>query len=57
MYKGTILIIFVLFSMMGCKDVTINSEATINKPLIDGVLDEWRGSYLVQKEKNWVLEL
>ena len=43
MYKRTILIILVLFSLMSCKDSTINSQATINKPQIDGVLDEWEG--------------
>ena len=43
MYSRTILIIFVLLTPMSCKDNTINSQATINIPLIDGILDEWEG--------------
>ncbi|MBU0529736.1 hypothetical protein KKF86_08290 [bacterium] len=43
MSKGITLIILLLFSLISCKDNTINSQATINKPQIDGVLDEWDG--------------
>ncbi len=49
MYKGTILIIIVLFSLISCKDNAINSQATVNKPIIDGVLDEWEGKLFTQK--------
>ena len=49
MYKRTILFIFVLFSLMSCKDSSINSLATTNKPMIDGVLDEWDGKLFTQK--------
>jgi len=49
MYKRTLLIIFVLFSLMSCKDISIISQSTLNKPIIDGILDEWEGKLFTQK--------
>ncbi len=49
MYSRTIIIVFVLFSLMSCKDNSINSQATIITPIIDGVLDEWEGKLFTQK--------